>query len=77
MCTDPPQPIGRPLPITVECLACRACQYDWRRGPPGVHHATYVNTLERVVLPLATDGRTVDMLLGMTVFYWNDGRVRG
>jgi hypothetical protein len=52
-------------------------RYDWRRGQPNVHHSKYVDSLERVFLPLATDGTTVDTLLAMTVFYWNDGRVRG
>lgn len=48
---------------------------DWRRGTPKVAHAKHVSELERVMLPLAADGETVDMLLGLTLFYWDDGRV--
>lgn len=55
-------------------LASRAP--DWRRGRPTVRHSKYVDLLERVILPLAADGQTVDMLLCMTVFYWTDGRAR-
>ena len=49
---------------------------DWRRGKPMIDHTTYVDALERVILPLAADGRSVDMLLGCTVFYWRDGNAR-
>lgn len=48
---------------------------DWRRGPTVLHHAKHVDTLERIVLPLATDGHAIDMLLCMTVFYRGDGTV--
>lgn len=51
-------------------------QPDWRRGPPIVKHLQFVSTLERVLLPLAEDGRQVDMILGMTIFYLMDGRTR-
>jgi hypothetical protein len=39
----------------------------WFRGPVFLQHQTYVSEVERLVLPLAADGRTVDMLLGMSV----------
>jgi len=48
---------------------------NWRRGVPLVAHVKHVTELERVVLPLAADGATVDMLIGATLFYWEDGRV--
>lgn len=48
---------------------------DWRRGVPMVQHAKHVSELERILLPLAADGTKVDMLLGMTLFYWDDGRI--
>jgi hypothetical protein len=48
---------------------------DWRRGPPIVKHLKFIALLERVLLPLAEDGRTVDHILAMTVFYQMDGRV--
>ncbi len=44
--------------------------YDWRRGTP--HFAGYLDRcaeLERVFLPLAADGRTVDIILAINVFF--------
>jgi hypothetical protein len=35
----------------------------------------HIAAIERVLMPLATDGLTVDVLLCMTLFYWSDGRV--
>lgn len=49
---------------------------EWRRGPPILKHLKFIATLERVKLPLAEDGQTVDMILGMTVFYLLDGKTR-
>lgn len=46
---------------------------DWRRGPAIVDHVRYVDTIERAMMPLAADGRQVDMILSMTVFHWQDG----
>jgi hypothetical protein len=54
----------------------RTGQPEWRKGQPIVKHLKFVASLERVKLPLAEDGRTVDMILGMTVFYMLDGRER-
>jgi hypothetical protein len=51
-------------------------QPDWRRGPPAIDHTQYVDTLERVILPFASDGSSVDLLMGCTVFYWKSGHVR-
>ena len=51
-------------------------QPDWRRGPPIIKHLKFIATLERVLLPLAEDGETADVILGMTVFYLLDGKVR-
>jgi len=67
-----PQPASaaRIIDAAVDCKAP-----DWRRGPPVVHHSKQVRELERVLLPLARDGVNVDMVLGMTLFYWTDGRV--
>jgi hypothetical protein len=50
-------------------------QPDWRRGRPIVKHLRFIALLERVLLPLAADGRTVDHILAMTIFYQMDGRV--
>jgi hypothetical protein len=49
---------------------------DWRRGPPIIQHLKFISELERVLLPLAEDGQTVDVVLGMTVFYLLDGAIR-
>jgi hypothetical protein len=51
-------------------------QLDWRRGPPIIKHLKFIATLERGRLPLAEDGETADVILGMTVFYLLDGKVR-
>jgi hypothetical protein len=47
--------------------------FSWRRGPPEMADSQKVSALENIVLPLARDGTTVDMLLGATVFYRLDG----
>lgn len=47
---------------------------DWRRGPPSINHDRFIARLERILLPLASDGENVDIILGCTVFYWSDGR---
>lgn len=40
---------------------------SWRRGRPLLPHLPDYKWLERIVLPLARDGRTVDMTIGLTV----------
>jgi len=48
----------------------REARPDWRRGAP--HFAGYVDRcteLERIFLPLAADGRHVDMILAIYAFY--------
>jgi hypothetical protein len=50
-------------------------QVDWRRGAPLLEHKRHVAALERAVMPLASNGVDVDMLLGITLFYWQGGRV--
>ncbi len=47
---------------------------DWRRGPPSIDHDRFIARLERILLPMASDGTTVDVILGCTLFYWSDGR---
>ncbi len=41
---------------------------NWCKGAPAFFHAKDYKNAERVVLPLATDGRDVDMLLIVHVF---------
>jgi hypothetical protein len=48
-------------------VACR--QPVWRRGLPLMQHKTEVAELERLLLPLAADGKTVDIVLCITMFY--------
>lgn len=43
-------------------------QPSWRRGPSLIVPEKKVMTLERLYLPLAADGRTVDMVLALTIF---------
>jgi hypothetical protein len=45
----------------------------WRRGRPFIHVDPEVYEIEQVVLPMARDGRTTDMLLCITVFFRDDG----
>lgn len=47
---------------------------SWARGRPVMPHAPSVISLERLILPLARDGTTVDMLLGATVYHWDETR---
>lgn len=46
----------------------------WFRGEAYAPHASTVSELERIALPLATDGATVDGMLCLTVFFTLDGR---
>lgn len=39
----------------------------WYRGPLKLRHVTYVHEVERIFLPLAADGRHVDMLLCLSL----------
>ena len=45
----------------------------WFRGAARAPHDTAIFELERIFLPLAADGATVDMLLCLTVFYESTG----
>lgn len=46
---------------------------SWWRGPPQLRPEKHYFELERVRLPLARDGETVDLLLGLTVFFDTKG----
>lgn len=48
-------------------------QPRWFRGKPRLDHYKDVAELENLILPLASDGQVVDVLLGMTKFYRVDG----
>ena len=45
----------------------------WYRGPPRAFHNRDIAELEYLILPLAADGTTTDMLLGLVTFYAHDG----
>jgi len=47
---------------------------SWARGLPQLVHTTQIAEIERIILPLATDGIAVDVLLCLTVFYQTGGR---
>jgi hypothetical protein len=52
---------------------CTDREPHFRRGPPGLRHPLGAGDLDAVVLPLAADGRTVDVLLCCTVYHWQPG----
>jgi hypothetical protein len=55
--------------------AATNAQISHRRGAPRFRMNADAAELERLMLPLAGDGRNVDMLLGFTVFYDGIGSV--
>jgi len=46
---------------------------SWRRGAPIFHTDQEFLIIERLMLPLADDGRTVDMIMAITLYFRNDG----
>lgn len=48
-------------------------QPSHRKGPPNMPHDRHVSRLERLSLPMAADGRTVDLILSITVYDWQKG----
>lgn len=54
---------------------CATGQPAHRRGPPRLPHSEEVRELEVLLLPLAADGRTVNMVLGCTLYIMRDGFV--
>ncbi len=45
----------------------------WRRGRPWLHVDPDIYEIEQVILPMARDGRTIDLLMNITVFFLQDG----
>jgi hypothetical protein len=62
---------GRPIAGVLERFAIAAEEGVpvWRRGPAVVAPQSEWRTVESLVLPLASDGVTVDMILGATVVH--------
>jgi hypothetical protein len=52
-------------------LTGRADHYD---GPPTASHFPELSSIERLSVPLADDGTTVDRILNCTVSIWRNGR---
>jgi len=50
-----------------------AGEVTWRRGRPWLQVDPEIYEIEQVLLPLAKDGRTVDVLLAITVFIYAGG----
>ena len=55
-------------PAYPQFLATAAGQIAYYRGPPTYYFEREHLVIERLLLPLARDGATVDMVLGVTVF---------
>jgi hypothetical protein len=49
-------------------------QPRWRRGRGQMQHLRDIDELENILLPLAADGKTVDLLLCKTIYYDRFGR---
>lgn len=49
--------------------AAERAEIGYRRGAPSFHMSKDYVAIERLLLPLARDGRTVDMLLAITVYF--------
>jgi hypothetical protein len=47
----------------------------WFRGDAELHHTSTMFELERLFLPFAMDGATVDLILGAAVFYTLQGKL--
>jgi hypothetical protein len=54
-------------PTYPDYLAVARGEISWRRGPPAFRFMEVWRTIERVLLPLAADGTTPDMMLNITV----------
>ena len=57
--------------------AAEAAMPSYRKGAPLFGHNQQYRELERLLMPLARDGRIVDMLFCITLFYGADGRLLG
>lgn len=63
------------LPIDGYLRATALGRYPaWRRGPRNMAAIMDILSVERIYLPLANDGETVDMILALTVFFRHLGK---
>lgn len=47
---------------------------SWRRGTPNLWQPEIFGAIENLMMPLASDGHRVDVLMTLTVFYDTEGR---
>ena len=71
---DPIAPALRETVLADFRFVAETRQPVWFRGAPRARHDTAIFEIERIFLPLAADGTTVDMLLNLTVFYESAGK---
>jgi len=69
----PVPPARRPAALSDFRFVTTSRQPLWFRGMPRVPHEKEVYEIERIFLPLAADGVSVDVLLCLTVFYKSTG----
>lgn len=50
---------------------------SWRRGPPNLWRHEVYSMIENLIVPFAADGKTIDMLMTLTVFFTHDGTASG
>jgi hypothetical protein len=50
------------------------CLPTWRKGPPRLWSHRDFGIVENVLLPLARDGRSVDMICAFSMLYHRDGK---
>jgi hypothetical protein len=61
--------------IFAHYLSVASGEVSWRRGQPGFQtQRDFVFEMERVMLPMARDGVTVDLILAITVYFRADGK---
>lgn len=66
--------IGKVMPRMVRYrLMVETGRATWRKGTPLLAPDPYWKSTENVLMPLADDGRNVDMLLCASVYYNHDG----
>lgn len=65
----------RDTPDHADFVAVAQGEIRYRRGAPEYHVEKSHALMERLLLPLARDGRSVDMLLGIILYSRDDGTV--
>jgi hypothetical protein len=71
--SNPTRSVSNPTILRAQAVAVTR-QPNWRRGRPHNLRVDTVGTVENLFLPLASDGRTVDMLLCCSLYFGIDNR---